>query len=113
MGVMLDHKQELRLAIDTGATHTTIDFNALQLSGYELRNKIATVFNETANGIVESEIFEVKQIIGLGIIRNNFRIQVYDFLAHGIYSDYHGLLGLDFFEGRKFCIDLNANVITL
>jgi len=111
--VMLDNKQELKLAIDTGATHTTIDYNALQLSGYELKDKIATVFNETANGIVESEIFEIKKIAAFGVVRNNFRIQVYDFLVHGISSDYHGLLGLDFFEGRKFCVDLNANVITL
>ena len=49
----------------------------------------------------------------LGLKREKFQIQVYDFLAHGIYSNYNGILGLDFFEGTKFCIDLNENVITL
>jgi len=39
------------------------------------------------------------------------QIQIYDFLAHGIFSDYNGLLGLDFFEGTKFCIDMKENTI--
>jgi len=30
------------------------------------------------------------------LIKEKFQIQVYDFLAHGIFSDYDGLLGLDF-----------------
>jgi hypothetical protein len=42
-----------------------------------------------------------------------FPIQVYDFIAHGIYSDYDGLLGLDFLKGTKFCIDLNENTISI
>jgi len=32
--------------------------------------------------------------------------QIYDFLEHGILSDYEGLLGLDFFENTRFCIDM-------
>lgn len=31
----------------------------------------------------------------------------------GIFSDYNGLLGLDFLEGTKFCIDTKENTITL
>jgi hypothetical protein len=38
---------------------------------------------------------------------------VYDFLAHGIFSDYNGLLGLDFFDGLHFCIDTKNNFITI
>jgi hypothetical protein len=32
----------------------------------------------------------------LGISRTNFDVQVYDFLAHGIVSDYDEVIGLDF-----------------
>jgi hypothetical protein len=37
----------------------------------------------------------------------DFQIQVYDFLAHGIFSDYNGLLGLYFLEGIKCCVVLS------
>jgi len=42
-----------------------------------------------------------------------FEIQVYDFIAHGIFSDYNGLLGLDFLEGTNFCIDTIENTISI
>ena len=40
-------------------------------------------------------------------------IQIYDFLAHGIISDYDGLLGLDFFENTRFCIDMKNQTIEI
>ena len=68
---------------------------------------------DTANGIVESEIFEITTIDSLGITHAKLKIQVYDFLSHGIFSNYDGLLGLDFLEGKKFCIDTHLNKITI
>jgi hypothetical protein len=101
------------MILDTGCSNTTIDSNALYLSGYQLKDAIEVVEIETANGIVESEVFEVNQIKSMGIIKNTFPIQVYDFLAHGIFSNYDGLLGLDFFEGYQICIDTVLNEIAL
>ncbi|MFN3489140.1 MAG: hypothetical protein ACK4YV_08395 [Emticicia sp.] len=68
---------------------------------------------ETANGIAKSKTFEVHQMKSMGIIKNRFQIQVYDFLSHGIFSNSDGLLGLDFLEGTKFCIDTDLNEITI
>ncbi len=113
VGLTLDKKSKLRMILDTGCSNTTIDSNALYLSGYELKDAIEIVEIETANGIVESEVFEVNQIKSIGILKSKFKIQVYDFLAHGIFSNYDGLLGLDFLEGTKFCIDTNLNEITI
>ena len=101
------------MVLDTGATNTTIDSNALYLLGYDLKDNIGKVEIETVNGIIETEVFEVGSFFSLGQIKNKFQIQVYDFLAHGIFSDYNGLLGLDFLEGKKFCIDMKLNTITL
>lgn len=101
------------MILDTGCSNTTIDSNALYLSGYELKDMIETVEIETANGIVESEIFEINRITSLGLTKDKFKIQVYDFLSHGIFSNYDGLLGLDFLEGQKFCIDTLLNQITI
>ena len=93
--------------------HTTVDSNALYLSGYELKDAIEKVEIETANGIVESELYEIGRVHSLGIIREDLKIQVYDFLAHGIFSNYDGLLGLDFFEGKNLCIDTVSDEISI
>jgi hypothetical protein len=113
ISIEIDSKFELKMVLDTGATNTTIDSNALYLLGYDLKDNIGLVEIETAIGIIETEVFEIGSFSTLGQIKKNFQIQVYDFLAHGIYSDYNGLVGLDFLEEHKFCIDLKLNTITL
>ena len=113
VNIEIDQKYELKMILDTGATNTTIDSNALYLLGHDLKDSIGTVEIETANGIIETEVFEIDRFSSLGIEKLKFEIQVYDFIAHGIFSDYNGLLGLDFLEGTKFCIDTNENTISI
>ena len=113
VNVEIDNKYELKMVLDTGATNTTIDSNALYLLGYDLKDNIGSVEIETANGIIETEVFEIGSFSSLGLTKNRFQIQVYDFLAHGIFSDYNGLLGLDFLEGTRFCIDTTQKTITV
>jgi predicted aspartyl protease len=112
-GLMIDGKYRLKMVLDTGASHTTIDSNALYMYGYALTDSIGVVEIETANGIIETDAFELNSLTSLGLKQENFQVQVYDFLAHGIVSDYNGLLGLDFFEGYKFCIDTRIDEITI
>ena len=113
VNIEIDNKYELKMILDTGASNTTIDSNALYLLGYDLKDNVGTVEIETANGIIETEVFEIGLFNSLGMAKEKFQIQVYDFLAHGIFSDYNGLLGLDFLEGTKFCIDTKTDTITL
>ena len=113
VSIEIDSKYELKMVFDIGCTNTTVDSNALYLLGYDLKDHIGRVEIETANGVIETEVFEVNSFSSLGQSKDNFQIQVYDFLAHGIFSDYNGLLGLDFLEGTKFCIDTKANTITI
>ena len=113
VNIEVDKKYELKMILDTGATNTTIDSNALYLLSHDLKDSIGTVEIETANGVIETEVFELNSFASLGIIKENFQIQVYDFIAHGIFSDYNGLLGLDFLEVTKFCIDTHENTISL
>ena len=113
VAIEIDDKYELKMVLDTGATNTTIDSNALYLLGHDLKDSIGAVQIETANGIIDTELFELNSFASIGITRKPFQIQVYDFLAHGIFSDYDGLLGLDFLDGFKFCIDTKNNIITL
>ena len=113
VSVEVDGRYELKMILDTGASNTTIDSNALYLLGYDLKDNIGTVEIETANGIIETEVFELGTFAALGLTKTGFQIQVYDFVAHGVFSDYNGLLGLDFLEGTNFCIDTRQNTITL
>lgn len=113
VNVEIDKKYELKMILDTGATHTTIDSNALYLLGYDLKDSLGMVEIETANGIVETKVFEINTFESVGILKEYFQIQVYDFLAHGIISDYNGLVGLDFFEGTNFCINTLSDTITI
>jgi hypothetical protein len=106
-------KYQFRLALDTAATHTTIDSNVLYFSRYELKNSKGEKEIETSNGIIIVELFNIEDIESLGIKKSNFEVQVYDFLAHGITSDYDGVIGLDFLKDNKFCIDIRVGEITI
>lgn len=99
-------KFKFRLALDTAATHTTIDSNVLYFSGYELKDSKGEKEIETSNGIIVVETYDIEHLECLGIVKSNFEVQVYDFLAHGITSDYDGVIGLNFLREIKFCIDL-------
>jgi predicted aspartyl protease len=45
------------MILDTGATNTTIDRNALCLLGYDLKDSVGDVEIETANGIITTKVF--------------------------------------------------------
>jgi hypothetical protein len=107
----IESKFKFRLAL--AATHTTIDSNVLYLSGYDLRNSKGEYEIETANGIIIVERYDIEQLECLGIIKTNFEVQVYDFLAHGIASEYDGVIGHNFLREHKFCIDLLKGEISV
>jgi predicted aspartyl protease len=111
--VQLGGKHTFKMVVDTGASHTVIDSSALYIAGYKITNIVEVSKIETANGIVEVEVFELDSLTALGHTKHNFPVYMYDFLAHGILSDYDGLLGLDFFENSMFCIDMKTNTITM
>ena len=111
--IVIDGRHDFKMLLDTGASHTTIGSNALYMIDYTSKDVVGTAEIETGNGIIEAEILELSTLSSLGVTRENFSIQVYDFLSHGIFSDYNGVFGLDFFKNAKFCIDMRNNVITL
>lgn len=106
-------KSTYRFLLDTGASNTIIDFNALLIGGYNFKDVLRQVEVETANGIIEAHIFNIKSISALNIQKKDFEIASYDFLASGILSEFDGVLGLDFFENNKICIDFVSNEITI
>jgi hypothetical protein len=103
----------ISLALDTGASHTTIDLTALQIAGYGINDVLETTNIETASGIIEAYIIEIKEFKAFGITKHNFKVCAYDFFAHHVLSDFDGVLGLDFFLNYKICIDFKNSLITI
>lgn len=101
------------LALDTGASHTTIDLTPLLMAGYEMKDAVGATQIETASGVVDSHIFVVRALSSLGITRYNMEVCAYDFFAYHLLTDFDGVLGLDFFADAKFCIDMKLGVITI
>lgn len=58
--VEIDYKFELKMILDTGATNTTIDSNALYLLGYDLKDSVGDVEIETANGHYPEKCVNIK-----------------------------------------------------
>ena len=112
--VELDSKHTFKMVLDTAASHTTFDTTALQMAGYDVKSLVLeTGVIETANGIVKVGIIGTDSLTAFEHTFNGMPVQVYDFLAHGILSDYDGLLGLDFFENMVLCIDMKNQTIEI
>ncbi|MEO6453717.1 MAG: aspartyl protease family protein [Ginsengibacter sp.] len=109
----IEGKYKFRLALDTAATHTTIDSNVLYFSGYELKDSKGEQEIETSNGIILVELYDINQFECLGIVKPDFEVQVYDSIAHGITSDYDGVIGLNFLKEQKFCIDIMKGEVSV
>ena len=105
--------EEHRLALDTGASNTVIDLAAIIVAGYSLSDAVDTVQLETGNGVVDAYVFKLKSFNALGLMKKDFEVCSYNFFGNNVYSDIHGVLGLDFFMGIKFCIDLEKFEITI
>jgi Aspartyl protease len=104
---------DLRLMVDTGASHTVIDLTTLLINGYSFSQRKKEVKVETAKGVAIAHVFEVKSLEGLSIKQSDFEICSYDFLGNGILSEYDGVLGIDFFFKNKICIDFVKSEITI
>lgn len=106
----LDGKS-LTLVLDTGATHTVLDFGALIKEGYRLSDTRGLVFIETANGLITANKFLVKELRCLGVARQGFEVSAY--LFEDPQENVKGVLGLDFLQGHELCIDFAADTVTL
>ena len=101
-------EHNFRMMLDTGASSTTFDINALLFVGYPIGNVVGVNIVETASGMMDVDVIETKVISAFGHTVRGMKVQMYDFYKHGIISDYDGLLGLDFFENTEFRINTCA-----
>ena len=106
-------KHKLFLALDTGASHTTIDLAALIIAGYSISDALRKVKIGTASGVINAYIFKIKTFFAIDTTLTDIEVCSYDFFTNHLFTDFDGVLGLDFFKGVKFCIDMNQSIITI
>lgn len=101
----------VELVLDTGASHTFVDFGILIKEGYRMADTKGLVPVETANGIILANTFDVGRMEALGIVKEDFEITSY--LFDDPEGTFKGVVGLDFLEDKEVCIDLRKNRIKI
>ncbi len=100
----------LQLVLDTGATNTLINEDALLALGYDPRRSSQCFQIVTGSGIEVVPELLLERITALSQAYLDFPV-----LCHALPpgSENDGLLGLDFFSGQKLTIDFTEGMIAL
>ena len=100
----------VRLALDTGATSTTINAGLLNSIGYDPALVPDRVQLTTGSAVEYAPRLAINKIEALGQERVNFLI-----VAHTLppSASVDGLLGLDFFRGQELNLNFRQGVIML
>ena len=103
--------KSLTMVLDTGATHTVVDFGAVIKEGYRLSDTQGLVFIETANGLITANKFRVKELTCLDITRQDFEVS--SFLFDDPQENVKGIVGLDFLQGLEICLNFKTGRVTV
>jgi predicted aspartyl protease len=100
----------VRLALDTGATRTTINVGLLTTIGYDPSLVPDRIQITTGSGVEYAPRLSVTRINALGHERRGFPV-----IAHTLppSASVDGLLGLDFFRGQELNLNFRTGVVVL
>lgn len=99
-----------RLALDTGASRTMLDWDVVVLLGYDPPAIPERVRITTASGVEFVPRVTVQKIEAIGEERRDFPVLCHTLPPSAMVD---GLLGLDFFRGRKLLLDFGCGVLVL
>jgi clan AA aspartic protease (TIGR02281 family) len=95
--------------LDTGASHTIIDYRIAELIGYSRSDSISVSRVSSAVGKEEGYRIKIAVIETLGK-----RIQNFEVACHALYEQgVEGLLGMTFLERFDFCIFSSRRVLRI
>lgn len=100
----------VRLALDTGATGSVVSWDVVVLLGYDPAIVPERVQMTTGSGLEFAPRIVVEKIEALGQERRNFPV-----LCHTLppSATVDGVLGLDFFRGRRLMVDFRTGLVTV
>jgi predicted aspartyl protease len=110
--VEINGESILPFLLDTGASNTYLDKNILYIEQISLKESIGQVEVETANGRMFADVFMIDSIDVFGTHFKNHPIQIIDFIANGILSNYYGVLGMDILRQKNLCFKFDKNTLT-
>ena len=112
VNVEINEETPLRFLLDTGASDTCFDKNIVLIENISLKDLVEQVNIETANGWIVADVFLIDTIDVLGLKLKNHPVQVIDFIANGIMSNYAGILGMDILTQRNLCFNFDTQTLT-
>lgn len=100
----------VRLLLDTGATRSMLNRESALFLGYDLESTSKLVRTITASGAVLAPQVVLLRIEVMHQVLHNFPI-----LCHTLPADVgaDGVLGLDFFRGRRLTLDFRVGLVML
>ena len=100
----------VRLALDTGATATLVNWDVAVLLGYDPSVSPTREQITTGSGVEFAPEISIDRIEALGMERLRFPV-----LCHTLppSAGVDGLLGLDFLRGQRVVLDFRAGTITV
>jgi predicted aspartyl protease len=110
--VEINGESILPFLLDTGSTDTYLDKNILYIEQINLKESLGQVEVETANGRMFADVFKIDSVAVFGTLFKNHPIQIIDFIANGIISNYSGVLGMDILKQKNLCFQFDKNTIT-
>ena len=110
--VEINGESTLPFLLDTGSSDTYLDKNILHIEQISLKEAIGQVEVETANGRMYADVFKIDSIDVFGTQFKNHPIQIIDFIANGILSNYSGVLGMDILRQKNLCLHFDKNTLT-
>jgi len=100
----------VRLALDTGATTSMVNWDLLVLVGYDPAVVTARIQVTTGSGVEFVPRLEIEKIEALGQTRQRFSVLCHTLPPSAIVD---GVLGLDFVRGRRLTVDFRQGVVDL
>jgi len=100
----------VKLALDTGATCSLVNWHILSMLGYDPGNEKEQIEITTGSGIEYAPLLKLKKVQALGKSRNDFA-----FVCHTLppSATVDGLLGLDFLRKRRLSLDFRKGALEL
>ena len=100
----------IRLALDTGATGSMVNWDLIVLLGYDPAATPNRVQMTTGSGVEFVPVVSIQKIQAMKLIQSDFSI-----LCHTLppSATVDGVLGLDFFRGKKLSIDFRKGKVEI
>jgi len=100
----------VRMALDTGATGSLVNWDVAVFLGYDPAVVTERIQMTTGSGVEFVPQIIVEKIEALGHVHQNFPV-----LCHTLppSTTVDGLIGLDFFRGQRLIVDFREGLVTV